>query len=151
MPSPPSPPRGDWTVIYDGDCGLCRTLLAVLLRADVDRRLRPLPLGTPEADRLLADLTPAQREASWHLIDPSGRRTSAGAAGAPALELLPWGAGPAAALRRIPRTTERLYALVAGNRSSIGPLIPDMVKRRATMTVARRSDSLGSPPGDQPS
>jgi hypothetical protein len=30
--------------------------------------LRPLPLGTEEADRLLADLSPDERAASWHLI-----------------------------------------------------------------------------------
>jgi hypothetical protein len=64
-------------VIYDNDCGFCRWSLALLLdrdarRADPGRQaLRPLPLGTPEADYLLHDLSPAEREASWHLvIDP---------------------------------------------------------------------------------
>jgi predicted DCC family thiol-disulfide oxidoreductase YuxK len=138
--TPPPPPRhADWTVIYDGDCGLCKTLLALLLRADRDRRLRPLALGTPEADRLLGDLAPGQREASWHLIDPAGHRASAGAAGAPVLRLLPGGALPAAALHRVPAQTERLYGFVAGHRSAIGPWIPDAVKRRATQLVRRRT------------
>jgi predicted DCC family thiol-disulfide oxidoreductase YuxK len=149
MPFPPTPPRADWIVIYDGDCGLCRTLLALLLSADRDHRLRPLALDTPEADRLLGDLTREQRNRSWHLIAPDGTRSSAGAAGAPVLELLPHGALPAAVLRRIPDTTESLYGLVAGNRTRIGPLIPAAIKRRATRTVERRtraSANRGGPP-----
>ena len=128
-----------WTVIYDGDCGLCRTLLAPLLRADSARRLRPLALGTPEADRLLAELTVEQRDASWHLIDPDGGRTSAGAAAPPLLRLLPHGALPAALLAAAPRATERAYRFVAGHRTAIGRLVPAAAKRRATAAVARRS------------
>lgn len=135
-----APPASEtWTVVYDADCGLCRTLLAPLLRADTHRRLRPLALGTPEADRLLADLAPPQRVRSWHLVDPAGRRTSAGPAAAPLLDLLPHGTVPAALLRRIPRTTARAYWLVAENRDRLGPLIPDTVKRRASAVVVRRS------------
>ncbi len=62
------------TVIYDADCGFCKFSLALLLswdRRGASRALRPLPLGTGEADRLLADLTPEQRNASWHLVDES--------------------------------------------------------------------------------
>ena len=129
------------TVIYDGDCGLCRTLLALLLRADTHRRLRPLALNTPEADALLADLTPEQRAASWHLIAPDGTRTSAGAAAVPLLRLLPGGTGPAAFLARAPGATERAYRLVADHRTALGRLIPSGAKRRATGTVARRSHS----------
>jgi predicted DCC family thiol-disulfide oxidoreductase YuxK len=131
----------DHTVIYDTDCGLCRTLLALILRVDTHRRLAPLALDTPEATRLLHDLTHDQRYASWHLVAPDGTRSSAGAAGPPLLRLLPHGTLPAAILARAPRTTERAYRLIAGNRGRIGPLIPDAVKRRATQTIARRSGS----------
>jgi predicted DCC family thiol-disulfide oxidoreductase YuxK len=128
-----------WTVIYDEDCGLCRTLLAPLLRADSARRLRPLALGAPEADRLLADLSVEQRNASWHLVDPAGRRTSAGAAAPPLLRLLPHGALPAALLARVPGTTERAYRFVAEHRSPIGRLVPSAAKRRATGVLVRRT------------
>jgi predicted DCC family thiol-disulfide oxidoreductase YuxK len=136
--SRPASPTGDWTVIYDGDCGVCKTLLALLLRADRDRRLTPLALGTPAADALLHDLTPEQRNASWHLIDPSGERASAGAAAPPLLTLLPGGAIPASVLARFPRQTERAYRAVADNRSAIGRWIPSSVKRRAAAAVERR-------------
>jgi predicted DCC family thiol-disulfide oxidoreductase YuxK len=132
----------DHTVIYDADCGLCRTLLALILRADTHRRLSPLALGTPEATRLLDDLTHDQRYASWHLIAPDGTRTSAGAAGPELLWLLPHGDVPAAILARAPRATERAYRWVAEHRNRLGPLIPDAVKRRATETIVRRSRSL---------
>src|ERR1700761_1651241 len=107
------------TVIYDADCGCCKFSLALLLSWDRPRKgrgrrepgaraLRPLPLGTAEADRLLADLTEEQRDASWHLVI-DGRRHSAGAALAPALGLLPRGGRPAALLARFPHATEWGY------------------------------------------
>jgi predicted DCC family thiol-disulfide oxidoreductase YuxK len=128
-----------WTVIYDGDCGVCATLLALLLRADRERRLRPLALGTAEADRRLADLTSEQRDASWHLVDPSGVRASAGAAAPPLLRLLPGGRRPAALLARFPTATERAYRAVADHRAAIGRWVPAGVKRRARHTVAART------------
>ena len=137
--SDPAPRVGDWTVIYDGDCGVCKTLLALLLRADRHRRLRPLALATPAADALLHDLTPEQRNASWHLIDPAGHRESGRAAAPPLLALLPGGAVPGTVLGRFPRTTERAYRAVADNRSTIGRWIPSGVKRRTTDAVRRRT------------
>src|ERR1700756_5301151 len=84
-----------WILLYDEDCGFCRWSLSWVLRADRRRVVEPLPLGTPEADRLLAHLAPAEREASWHLSAPDDRRWSAGYAAAPLLRLLPGGRLPA--------------------------------------------------------
>jgi predicted DCC family thiol-disulfide oxidoreductase YuxK len=86
----------------------------------------------------LHDLTLEQRNASWHLIDPSGGRMSAGAAAPPLLTLLPGGAIPASVLARFPRQTERAYRAVADNRAAIGRWIPSGVKRRAAAAVRRR-------------
>ena len=74
---------GRISVLYDADCGFCRWSLAQVLALDRDHQLRPVALGTQEADRLLSDLSEAQRNASWHLISPGGQRASAGAAAAP--------------------------------------------------------------------
>ena len=133
------PRAGDWTVIYDGDCGICKTLLAMLLRADRHRRLTPLALGTPTADALLHELTPEQRNASWHLVDPAGHVESAGAAAPPLLGLLPAGALPGKLLAHFPRQTEQAYRAVADNRSAISRWIPSSVKRRAADAVRRRT------------
>jgi predicted DCC family thiol-disulfide oxidoreductase YuxK len=134
-----SPPEPRWLVLYDSDCGFCRTVLAVILSADRARRLRPLALGTEEADRLLADLTPEQRDASWHLVSPDGQRESAGAAGAPLLRLLPGGGLPAAVLAKVPQRTQRTYEWVADHRSTFGRWIPSAAKRRATALIETRT------------
>jgi predicted DCC family thiol-disulfide oxidoreductase YuxK len=131
-------------VIYDDDCGFCRWSLALLLSVDRSRgaalaALRPLPLGTEEADRLLADLTEEQRNASWHLVidEPSGpARFSAGAALAPALALLPRGRRPAALAARMPRLTERAYRWVADHRGLLGRFVPERARRWAARVIA---------------
>ncbi|MDQ2897811.1 MAG: DCC1-like thiol-disulfide oxidoreductase family protein [Actinomycetota bacterium] len=126
------------TVLYDADCGFCRWCLGLLLRADRDHRLRPLALGTPEADRLLASMPRDEQLASWHLIDPSGRLTSAGAGLPTVLRTLPAGRLPADVLARMPAMTERGYRWVAGHRTTFGPRIPERAKRSATERIAAR-------------
>lgn len=150
------------TVIYDADCGFCKVCLALLLVWDRPRAgrggsehgrprppqlpvrwarsaaigaLRPLPLGTAEADSLLADLTPTQRNSSWHLVDSSGRRNSAGAALAPALSLLPGGRAPAALVARAPHITERAYRWVVDHRGLLGRFVPGAARRWADRVV----------------
>jgi predicted DCC family thiol-disulfide oxidoreductase YuxK len=130
-----------WTVIYDRDCGFCRWSLARVLALDSERRLRPVALRTPEANERLADLTPEERSASWHLIGPDGRRASAGAAAAPLFRLLRGGRIPAALLEHAPTLTERGYRWVANHRSWFGKLIPDAAKRRADERIHQRETS----------
>ncbi len=149
------------TVIYDSDCGFCKWCLALLLSWDrvgrkrgergrpfpphlLDRwgrsaapgALRPLPLGTAEADRLLADLGPAERSASWHLVDESGVRHSAGAGLALTLRLLRGGRFPAAIFARFPGATERGYRWVAGHRTFLGRFVPEGARRWADRVIA---------------
>jgi predicted DCC family thiol-disulfide oxidoreductase YuxK len=99
--------------------------------------LRPLALGTGEADVLLADLSPAERAASWHLVDDTGARHSAGAALAPALTLLPGGGVPAAIFARFPGATERAYRWVADHRALVGRFVPARARRWADRVIAR--------------
>lgn len=151
--------RPEATVIYDADCGFCRWALALLLSVDRGRArgaLRPLPLGTPEADHLLADLSVAERDASWHLVvdppagsgpeqlsfDPGPERLSAGAALAPALGLLPRGRRLALLVACMPHLTERGYRWVADHRGLLGRFVPGRARRWADRVIAAR----GGPP-----
>jgi len=109
-----------------------------LLRLDRAGRLRPIALQGPEADALLADLDPADRLASWHLVFPDGTRTSAGAALPSLLRLLPYGRLPAAVLERFPRLTSAGYRWVAAHRTGISRFVPRGAKRRAAERVRER-------------
>jgi predicted DCC family thiol-disulfide oxidoreductase YuxK len=112
-----------WALLYDADCGFCRWSLQRVLSWDRDGALRPVALGTAEADKLLSDMAPEQRAASWHLVAPDGRRWSAGAAAAPLLRRLPGGRVPARLLAASPRATDRVYRWVADHRSQLGRLV----------------------------
>ena len=122
------------TVIYDSDCGFCKWCLALLLAWDRQGALRPLPLGTGDANRLLSDLTVEQRDASWHLVT-DGERFSAGAALAPALSLLRGGRIPAAFFARFPGATERGYRWVAEHRGLLGRFVPARARRWAGRVI----------------
>lgn len=138
MLPPPAQPSQRWLVLYDGDCGFCKWLLAGLLRLDRARRLRPIALQSPEAEVLLADLDPAERMASMHVVSPDGARTSAGEALPALLGLLSGGRGPAALLARFPRFTRVGYRWVATHRIGISRFVPPRWKRRAAERVRER-------------
>lgn len=135
-----------WTVIYDADCGFCNWLLALLLRWDRAEQLHPVALQRPEADALLAELTIAERNASWHLVSPSGERHSGGAAFAPVLNLLPAGRTLGAGVARVPKLADRAYRWTAAHRMQLSRWVPAAAKRRAKARVRERelsSDRLG--------
>jgi predicted DCC family thiol-disulfide oxidoreductase YuxK len=132
---------GRWLVLYDGDCGLCKWLLAGLLRWDRTQTLHPIALQRPEAAELLKDLPPEERMASWHLITPGGERYSGGAALPPLIGLLPKGRPVAALFAAIPGTTDSGYRWVAEHRSLLSKLVPSRAKRAASELVRRRERS----------
>jgi predicted DCC family thiol-disulfide oxidoreductase YuxK len=129
----------EWILLYDPDCGFCRWSLGWVLSADRGHRLRPVRLGSPQADELLADLPREEQMASWHLVAPDGRRWSAGYAAPPLLRLLPVGRAPAAALAAAPEITDRAYRWAADHRSTFSKLIPEQGKRRADERIAARA------------
>jgi predicted DCC family thiol-disulfide oxidoreductase YuxK len=131
-------------VLYDRDCGFCAWMLALLLRRDRHRRLRPAPIQGPEGERLLAGVPRTERLASWHAVDAAGRRTSAGAALAEVLRRLPGGSAPAAVCRLAPGATERAYGWVARHRRLLSRPVPAPAKARARALVAAR-EAQGAP------
>lgn len=109
-------------LLYDSDCGFCLWAIEKILVWDTRRRLRPVALQAPEADRLLPGLDSESRLASWHVVTPDGRVYSGGAAAAPLLRLLPGARPLAAVLGAFPGMTDRAYRLVARNRDRFGRL-----------------------------
>ena len=130
-----------WAILYDRDCGFCRWSLAVVLRGDRGRMLRPVALQDPEADRLLAGMTEEERMASSHLVGPDGAVATAGAAAAPLFRLLPGWRPLAALAARFPRATERAYRWVADHRGLFGRFVTQAAKRRADRLIEARRGS----------
>jgi predicted DCC family thiol-disulfide oxidoreductase YuxK len=130
-----------WIVLYDGECGLCKWMLAGLLHRDRRRRLVPVALQRREAEELLADLAHEERMASWHLISPSGERLSGGAALPAVLRLLPAGSRAATGFARFPSATDWGYRWVADHRSLLSRAIPAGAKERAAAYVRRREEA----------
>jgi predicted DCC family thiol-disulfide oxidoreductase YuxK len=139
MPTDMARDPTEWILLYDADCGFCRWSLGWVLAADRGRAVRPVKLGSAEADELLLDLTEDERMASWHLVAPDGRRWSAGYAAPPLLRLLPAGRAPAAALAAAPEVTDRIYRWVADHRSAFSRAIPARAKRWADGLIERRT------------
>jgi predicted DCC family thiol-disulfide oxidoreductase YuxK len=127
-------------LFYDHDCGFCRWTLAWVLRWDRRRRLRPVPIESPEGDRELGDLGEGRLE-SWHLVR-DGRRWSGGRAFAPLLEELPGGRLLAPLARRLEWLLVAAYTLVAQRRSSLSKLVPVSSKRKADALI----DALAAAP-----
>jgi predicted DCC family thiol-disulfide oxidoreductase YuxK len=133
---------GGATVLYDRDCGFCRWTLAQILRFDSARRLRPLPIQSPEGQRLLGGVPEADRLSSWHLVTPDGAVRS-GAEGFPGLfSRLPAGA-PIAWLTGLLQGPSALgYRLVVDNRTRLGRRISQERRDRATRFLDERERSL---------
>lgn len=118
------------TVLYDDDCGFCKRLLSKFLAWDRGRRLRPIALQDPEAERLLGEMPQERKMASWHLVAPGGTVRSGGEALPALLRLLPGGGAPAWFVDRIPGTTDRVYRWVAANRSALSRRWPGRERGR---------------------
>lgn len=109
-------------VLFDADCGFCLYGRDLLRRWDRNDRLEP-GLIQQHADTTLADLSPAERLASWHAIHPDGRRESGAAALAAVLERLPLVGCAARVVRAFPGPADRAYAWVAAHRTGISRLL----------------------------
>jgi predicted DCC family thiol-disulfide oxidoreductase YuxK len=129
---------GRHLILYDRDCGFCRWSLAWLLRWDRRRALTPVALQDPLSDRLLADLAPEARKASWHLITPAGGRVSGGIAIASLLRLMPAGAPLGRLFGAFPAATERGYGFVDRHRGAFSSRIGHRSRARADEVIATR-------------
>jgi predicted DCC family thiol-disulfide oxidoreductase YuxK len=112
-----------WTVLYDEDCGFCRWSVNLLLRADRRGNLRADPIQSAEGDAKLTSVPARERLDAWHLVSPSGKPHSAGAAVPILLRRLPGGTPLAWVAERFPGPVERGYRWVTAHRGFLGRLI----------------------------
>lgn len=132
---------GRAAVLYDSDCNICKTITDALLAWDREGRLRPVPIQSEEGARLLHDLSPGERLASFHLVHPDGRRVSAGPALPELFGLLPGGFVLARALAIAPSVTSAGYEWVARNRTALSRFVPRRLKTRADRRLSERRAS----------
>jgi len=105
------------TVIYDGECGLCRDAVELLRRWDREQVLRFVPFQDEAAVARFGIALPALA-AAMHLVLPGGR-VLAGADAAPELLRLLPGKGWLAWAFKLPGAmplARRVYARVAARR-----------------------------------
>jgi predicted DCC family thiol-disulfide oxidoreductase YuxK len=61
-------------VVYDGECGCCRSIKLVLERFDIFRRVRFLDQHNPEDLKLAPEVTMAEAETAAVAVNPRGRK-----------------------------------------------------------------------------
>jgi predicted DCC family thiol-disulfide oxidoreductase YuxK len=133
-------------VLYDADCGFCRWAMAWAVRRDRDHVLAPAPIQSPLGSELLAVLAPSERLRSAHIVRDDGSRRSGGAAAADVLSALPATRILGRLAGGFPRTTDRLYRVVAARRMSFGRLVGTQARRRADDLLA----SVSAPTAAEP-
>lgn len=113
------------TVIYDGECGICRRSVELLRRWDREQVLRFVPFQDEAAVARFRIALPALA-AAMHLVLPDGR-VFAGADAAPELLRLLPGKRWLAAVFRVPGVlplARRAYAWIAARRRCLVRGVP---------------------------
>lgn len=131
------------TLLFDGECGMCRTILGWILMRDRACTIRPVALQDALSADLLPEMGEEDRFASFHLVDDGGTIRSGGRALPILFSGLPGLRWAGAAMAAVQPLTDAAYGVVSANRSRIGPLVPGSWKRRADATIRRRQAELG--------
>jgi predicted DCC family thiol-disulfide oxidoreductase YuxK len=130
--------RTPLVVLYDGDCGFCKIMLAVLLRWDRAHHLLAVPIQGALGEQLLPSMSSQERLKSWHLIDHAQVIHSGGTAIPVVLATLPRGALLAHVASRFPRMTSRAYEWVTNHRPLLGRLLGMRSRAWAAEVIAER-------------
>jgi predicted DCC family thiol-disulfide oxidoreductase YuxK len=125
-------------VLYDGDCGFCAVMLAILLTWDRANRVRPVSIQSARGEKLLIHVERKDRLTSWHLIDAEGVLHSGGAGIPVIFDALPGGALIARVLSRFPTATSRTYDWVARHRVLLGRPLRARPRAWAARVIAER-------------
>ncbi|HEY2201228.1 MAG TPA: DUF393 domain-containing protein [Solirubrobacteraceae bacterium] len=134
--------EGSLLVLYDGECGFCKVMLAVLLRWDRAHRLDPVPIQSARGEELLAGMAEQDRLTSWHLTGAEGTRYSGGAGIPVIFAALPFGSPLALLASRFERATSRAYDWVAAHRVLLGRPLKAQPRAWAARVIADRERAV---------
>jgi predicted DCC family thiol-disulfide oxidoreductase YuxK len=134
--------EGTLIVLYDGECGFCKVMLAVLLSWDRAHRLDPASIQSARGEELLTGMAEQDRLASWHLTDAEGTRYSGGAGIPVIFAALPFGAPVARLASRFERATSRVYDWVAAHRVLLGRPLKARPRAWAARVIADRERAV---------
>lgn len=138
-------PKAEMVVLYDGVCGFCRFCVAVILWWDKGHRLYPAEIQSPYGQQLLADVMPADRLRSAHLVTTDGIVRS-GAQAAPTLFLaLPYGSMIARVTSRLMPLTVRAYDVVTHSRGLAGCILSESWRAKADRAILERRRGITPP------
>ncbi len=137
------------TLLYDQDCGFCRTVLGAILMRDRERVIRPVALQDALAADLLPGMSEEDRFASFHLVDDDCVVRSGGEALPLMMALLRRGRLLGRLMSSAQPLTNAAYYLISDHRSELGPRVPEGWTRRADLTIRRREAELGGDPAGE--
>lgn len=112
----------DHTLIYDGECGICRRSMEWVRARDARGRIRIIAFQDPSVAAEFPAIPRADMENALQLVEDTGERWQGSEAVAHLLGLLP-GCRLVGAVLRAPIVrpiSRRIYRLVARNRSRLG-------------------------------
>jgi predicted DCC family thiol-disulfide oxidoreductase YuxK len=110
------------TLIYDGDCGICRRSVDWVRKADRDGRIELLPYQAPSVEDRFSGIPLEDMESAMQLVAPDGRRWQGARAAEEVLRILP-GWKLLAPFFRVPGVrwvAGLVYRTVARNRRRLG-------------------------------
>jgi len=111
-----------YTLIYDGECGICRRSVKWIRQRDEEERIELLPYQDPAVPERFPEIPQSDMERAMQLVARDGARWEGARAAEELLAVLPrWRV--AAPLFKIPgvrRVAERVYRWVASNRRRLG-------------------------------
>jgi predicted DCC family thiol-disulfide oxidoreductase YuxK len=108
------------TLLYDDDCSFCRWSADRIRRWVSRGALAFASIQSVTGQELLRSIPGEIRLDSMHVVNADGRVWSGGEAVRVLLDALPGGSLPALVAGSFPEATDRLYRLVARNRTTFG-------------------------------
>lgn len=111
-----------YTLIFDGDCGICRRSVDWVRKVDRDGRIEPVPYQASSVEERFPGIPRSDMESAMQLVASDGRRWQGARAAEELLRLVP-GWSLLAPFFRVPGVrwvAGHVYRAVARNRRHLG-------------------------------